>query len=100
MAGGVLILLGLDADNDTITGDYLATGMHGGVIYIRGNVEDDTLGKEVKKLDVDEEDKRVLEEYLTEFSEYFGFDVDEIMSKPFIKLLPLSSRPYENLYVY
>ncbi|MFP4654302.1 MAG: hypothetical protein ACLFMM_01275 [Methanohalobium sp.] len=100
MAGGVFILLGLDTDNDAITGDYLATGMHGGIIYIRGTVEDDTLGKEVKMLNVDEEDKKILEEYLTEYCEYFGFDVNKIMSKPFIKLLPLSSRPYENLYVY
>ncbi|WP_292485416.1 hypothetical protein [Methanohalobium sp.] len=100
MAGGIFILLGIGSDSEIITGDYLGTGMHGGVIYIRGDVENDTLGKEVKKLDIDEEDRRILRQYLTEYSQDFGFDVDEIMSKSFIKLLPLSSRPYENLYVY
>jgi glutamate synthase domain-containing protein 3 len=35
MAGGKIIVLNL-SENTQATGDYLATGMHGGVIYIRG----------------------------------------------------------------
>src|SRR3990170_5361539 len=36
MAGGILILLGLERRNSQpIIGDYVGTGMHGGVIYIR-----------------------------------------------------------------
>ena len=101
MAGGILVLLGLDKDEDTpIAGDYLGTGMHGGVIYIRGEVEEYTLGKEVSILDPDEKDKKILKKHLSEYCKHFGLDLDEVMSKPFIKLLPVSSRPYGNLYAY
>ena len=37
MAGGILVLLGLNAgaDDSSIVGNYIGTGMHGGVIYLR-----------------------------------------------------------------
>ncbi|MGB9627624.1 MAG: hypothetical protein ACPL6D_03090, partial [Thermodesulfobacteriota bacterium] len=38
-AGGVIILLGLNRDGDPLTGNYTGTGMHGGVIYLRGDVD-------------------------------------------------------------
>jgi len=101
MAGGVLVLLGLDMDGNTpIAGDYLGTGMHGGVIYIRGEVEEYTLGKEVSVLDLDAKDEKLLKKHLSEYCEHFGLDLDELLSKPFIKLLPVSSRPYGNMYAY
>lgn len=101
MAGGILVLLGLDKDNDTqIAGDYLGTGMHGGVIYIRGEVEEHTLGKEVSVLELNDKDTKVLKKHLGEYCKDFGLDLEDVMSKPFIKLLPVSSRPYGNLYAY
>jgi len=101
MAGGILILLGLDKDEKTpIAGDYLGTGMHGGVIYIRGEVDEYALGKEVSALEPDEKDMKLLNKHISEFCEHFGFDLEEIMSKPFVKLLPVSSRPYGDLYAY
>jgi glutamate synthase domain-containing protein 3 len=101
MAGGILVLLGLDRDENTpIAGDYLGTGMHGGVIYIRGEVEEYTLGKEVSVLDLDAKDEKLLKKHLSEYCKHFELDLDELLSKPFIKLLPVSSRPYGNMYAY
>ncbi|HHI30900.1 MAG TPA: hypothetical protein ENL17_04220 [Candidatus Methanoperedenaceae archaeon] len=101
MAGGILILLGLNRNKNTpIAGDYLGTGMHGGVIYIRGEVDEHTLGKEVSVLDVDEKDTKLLKKHLSEFCKHFGFDLEEIMKEPFVNLLPVSSRPYGDLYAY
>ncbi|MBN1134543.1 MAG: hypothetical protein JXA38_06480 [Methanosarcinaceae archaeon] len=101
MAGGIMILLGLDKNEDTpIVGDCIGTGMHGGVIYVRGEIEEHTLGKEVSVFNLDKKDEKILNKYLKEYCDYFGFDFDELMSKPFIKLLPISSRPYGNLYAY
>jgi glutamate synthase domain-containing protein 3 len=101
MAGGIMVLLGLDKDENTpIAGDYLGTGMHGGVIYIKGEVEEHTLGKEVSVLDLDAKDEKLLKKHLSEYCEHFGLDLDELLSKPFIKLLPVSSRPYGNMYAY
>lgn len=99
MAGGIMILLGLNGKSP-IVGDYVGTGMHGGVIYIRGKVDPYNLGKEVNCLELSSEDKNMISIYLKEYCEYFGFDFKEVMSGKFTKLVPLSLRPYGNLYVY
>ncbi|MCK4738526.1 MAG: hypothetical protein KAT46_01125 [Deltaproteobacteria bacterium] len=101
MAGGVLILLGLNAKKgESIVGDYLGTGMHGGEIYIRGEVDIERCGAEVGIDDPDEHDLKTLEKYISEFCKDFSLDVKDIMKKPFKKLIPVSSRPYGNLYAY
>jgi len=98
MAGGVLILLGMTPDARPVHGDYLGTGMHGGTIYVRGEVDRRRLGKGVGVVPVTEEDRRFLEEQIREFSQDVGMDAAEILSRPFTKLVPLSSRPYGSLY--
>jgi len=100
MAGGVLVLLGLDGPPDKpLAGDYLATGMHGGVIYLRGKVPAYCLGKEVKMFDLDEKDRQLLGGLLDEFGNYFGLDVAALKKDHYTKLLPVSHRPYGRLYV-
>ena len=99
MAGGQLVLLGLTADDDTpIAGQHIGTGMHGGVIYIRGTVEPWQCGKEVGIFTADEADMAAIKPLLTQFCQEFGTDYDELTAVPFTKLLPVSSRPYGNLY--
>ncbi|HUW67046.1 MAG TPA: hypothetical protein VMW20_03255 [Candidatus Nanoarchaeia archaeon] len=101
MAGGIMVLLGIGSSDDKpITGDYLGTGMHGGVIYLRGEVEEHQLGAEVAVFEPDETDMKLITKHVTEWCEHFGYDLDEVMSKPFIKLKAISSRPYGNLYAY
>jgi len=51
-------------------------------------------------LEVEDEDIKVLRSELAEYCKDFGLDIEEVMSKPFKKLLPVSSRPYGNLYAY
>ena len=104
MAGGVLILLNLwDNDSRPMVGDYLATGMHGGTIYIRGEVDPYLMGKEVGQVEVTPEDEALLrdllEDYCRDFSRY-GLDPQEILNQPFTKLVPVSSRPYGKVYAY
>ena len=101
MAGGILILLGLNTEDGTpIVGDYLGTGMHGGAIYIRGEVDPEMCGKEVGVMDLDDSDIKTVRACLTDYAKDFDLDVEEIMKKPFKKLIPISSRPYGNLYAY
>ena len=83
---------------ESIVGDYCGTGMHGGVIYLRGTVEDYQLGKEVKVLPVDQQDLEFIDRYVHNFAQHFGKDYEAIMSKEFIKLIPFNTRPYGNLY--
>lgn len=103
MAGGILVLLDLWRDDRPKVGDYLGTGMHGGTIYIRGDVDKSLFGKEVGIVETTEEDLRLLkgllEEYCEDFRDY-GLKVDEIMSVPFTKLVPVTTRPYGRIYAY
>jgi glutamate synthase domain-containing protein 3 len=101
MAGGILVLLGLDlAEGEYHRAKYIGTGMHGGVIYLRGSVEDFQLGKEVGVASLEQEDIMVVRRYVGEYVAHFGGDVDEIMERRFIKLFPRWLRPYGRLYAY
>ena len=101
MAGGVLILLGLDEKSGKpVVGDYLGTGMHGGVIFVRGDVDRERCGAEVGITEPEDGDIALLKEYLTDFCGDFNLDIEGIMKKGFKKLTPASLRPYGNLYAY
>jgi len=101
MAGGVLILLGLNSEEGSyLSGDYLGTGMHGGIIYVRGKVDQRMCGAEVGIQETDDKDMKLLTGYLKEYSTDLDLDVEEILKRPFKKLLPVSLRPYGRLYAY
>lgn len=101
MAGGMIILLGLDIqDGEEIAGSFCGTGMHGGTIYIRGDIEPYKLGKEVMPVEADSEDLELIKGYIEMFSHYFGTDCNTIMGKKFTKLYAYNKRPYGNLYAY
>jgi len=104
MAGGILILLNLwNEDERPPVGDYVGTGMHGGVIYIRGEVDPYNLGKEVGVVQITQEDESLLRSLINEYCEDFknySLNIDEIMKTPFTKLIPVSTRPYGKVYAY
>jgi glutamate synthase domain-containing protein 3 len=99
-AGGIIILLGLERDGKPPAGNYIGTGMHGGVIYLRGEVEKFQLGKEVSILPVDQGDEMILKSYLEEYCRYFDLSFDDIIKGKFTKLLPIHLRPYGKIYAY
>jgi len=102
MAGGLIIILGLNEEKNSLSviGNWTGTGMHGGTIYIRGDLKEYQVGKEVG-LDIpDEEEKKVLEKYISQFSDYFKFPIEKILTKEFTKLYPKYLRPYGRLYTY
>ena len=101
MAGGLLVLLGMNSGVEgPIVGGYLGTGMHGGEIYVRGEVESWQCGREVGVFVASEEDMSALKPVLADYCAAFGMDVDEVLSQPFTKLVPISHRPYGKLYTY
>jgi glutamate synthase domain-containing protein 3 len=123
LAGGLIIVLGLNDGIDAnepggenpyykrfyssnirqVVGNYVGTGMHGGAIFLRGDVEEYKMGKEVHKLPVGENDIKYLKEYILNFCNCFGHDYEKIISKnfgDFVKLSPYSHRPYGKLYAY
>lgn len=101
MAGGLLILLGLDGNGRSeIVGNHIGTGMHGGEIFIRGDLEEHQLGEEVGIRRVRDEDRKKIEKYLTEYARDFDLELGEILEKEFIKLVPETHRPYGTIYAY
>ncbi|OHB53644.1 MAG: hypothetical protein A2Y07_01105 [Planctomycetes bacterium GWF2_50_10] len=101
MAGGILIVLGLKRKPEQeLVGRYVATGMHGGTIYIRGKVDDFQLGKEVKVFELNDGDKEILTRYIGKYCGYFNASYEDIMKQDFIKLEPYTHRPYGKLYAY
>jgi glutamate synthase domain-containing protein 3 len=106
MAGGVLVALGLDlhAAADArgagrhVAGPNLGPGIHGGAIYLRGDVPDYYLGVGAVKRPFDERDRKALEPVLREFGEHFDVPPDVLWAKPFTKIAPASARPYRGYY--
>jgi len=101
MAGGILILLGLNlGEGEYHKAKFIGTGMHGGVIYLRGNIEEYQLGKEVGITPLEEKDYQLLQQLVGEFAAHFGGKPAEILKHDFIKLFPRWLRPYGRLYAY
>lgn len=101
MAGGVQILLGLnEKGKQPIAGHFTGTGMHGGVMYLRGRYEPDTLAKEAAVAEMTDKDHALIRRFLTDFCRNFDLDLDKVMKREFTKLAPPSSRPYGRYYAY
>ena len=101
MAGGILILLGLNlAKGEHLKANFIGTGMHGGVIYLKGSVKDYQLGREVGVTELEEKDHQILREFVGEFASHFDYDAEEILKYKFTKLFPRWLRPYGRLYAY
>ena len=97
MAGGTMLVLGLNLkDTETYKARYIGTGMHGGVLYIRGEVTN--VGKEVKVTPANKTDIKVIECIVKEYCAHFNEDQKQIMSKQFYKITPESHRPYGRVY--
>jgi glutamate synthase domain-containing protein 3 len=100
MAGGVLVLLGMFSDNPGKPkhGYCFGTGMHGGVIYVRGGVDEAKLSQEVGVFELTGEDQEELKGHLKEYCLDFKLDLKEVLKERFVKILPKSKRPYGNMY--
>ncbi len=123
MAGGMIIVLGLDFSQaikdkkkpitrenidpkkvknykGEIVQSDLAGGIHGGTVYIRGDVPDHNLGVYAVKDEFTDEDTEILTPALKRFSELFNIPLDLIWKKKFTKIRPVSSRPFGKVYTY
>jgi glutamate synthase domain-containing protein 3 len=100
MAGGILVALNMHSPDKSPVGDYCGTGMHGGVIYLRGRVEKHQLGLEVVPEKIDDEEWEILVNVIQEFCQEFEIPSDQFPKHEFTKLTPQSTRPYGTLYAY
>lgn len=121
MAGGIIVVLGLDfkdaiidpkkpigkdnidakkvknAEGPVVQSD-LGAGIHGGAVYIRGQVPDEILGVYAVKEEIGKADKAILEPIIDRFCEHFAVDPDFVWKARFTKVRPVSSRPFGKHY--
>lgn len=99
MAGGTIVLLGLNMKKgEKIFGSHCASGMHGGKIFVRGPFPKEYLNDNITVEELDNEDIKELKMYVKNYCKFFNEDFETVMSKPFKKLVPKTSRQYANLY--
>jgi len=104
MAGGILVALGLKFENGHVINlgracsPNLGNGIHGGRIFIRGDVPDAYLGVGAVKIQFSQEDIKLLFPIISEFCKYFNVDEDFILERAFTKILPGSHRPFAAYY--
>jgi glutamate synthase domain-containing protein 3 len=97
MAGGIMVILGLNLkEGEKCKARFVGTGMHGGVIYERGEILEPVNG--TKTLATGKRDFKTIEALVKEYCSHFGADPRKVLNAKFMKILPVSKRPYEKLY--
>ena len=116
MAGGLLILLGLDQPlpglvpasvagspgfvQASVVGTHIGAGMHGGEIFVRGEVEPWRCSDEVHLALATAPEVDRLRDVLHDYCGVFGIDEGLLFSLPFTRIVPAGRRPYAGLYTY
>jgi len=99
MAGGRIIVLGLNGSDEEIVGEYVGTGMHGGKIFVRGKVCEDQLGTGVGIKPMTNEDWAEIKGLLTEYCAVFKTSLTDVLENSYTKIVPTTYRPYEKTYI-
>ncbi len=98
-AGGIIIVLNLDAPQKKCIGFFPCTGMHGGKMFLRSACENVVFPQQVTARPASGGDLHELREYLREYCELFSLDPEEVLSAPFTVVTPDSKNPYRQMYV-
>jgi len=93
MAGGIVIMFRMQ-DEEPYTEMGLASGIHGGEIFIRGSVEEWTLGIGSSARPATSEDIDRIKSFIFEFSQYYGIDPAKLMNSSYTRIAPVSARPF------
>lgn len=98
-AGGIIIVLGLNSEENHIVGNFPCTGMHGGKMFLRGNCQNIKFPAQVTALPATEADLNEIRGYLSEYCADFGIDLKDVFNTPFTVITPDSKNPYKQMYV-
>lgn len=98
-AGGVIVVLGLDAGEKPIVSNFSCTGMHGGKLYLRSDCAGVRFPPQVTARPADAEEIAVLRTFLLDYCAAFGYDIDMLLQAPFTVVTPNTANPYRQMYV-
>lgn len=99
MAGGLILVLGRNS-RAPIRERGIGSGIHGGKIIIRGDVEERYLGVGAKKTDLSDAELTAIFPLIREFGNHFGIDPEPFRHDPYVQITPSSSRPFANKYTW
>ncbi|MGN0452229.1 MAG: glutamate synthase [Ruminococcus sp.] len=97
-AGGIIVVLGLNTDGKPFS-NFPCTGMHGGKVFFRGEVQQSDFPKNVCINPASAQDMECIKEAIGEYAGLFGYDKKEILNSPFTVATPDSNNPYKQMYV-
>ncbi len=100
MAGGILIVLGRGKDQPPVDERGVGTGIHGGELYIRGEVPDHLLGIGAEKKPFTEADREKIRPYIEKYCREFGVDEPELYIDEYVHIGPSSARPFAEKYCW
>lgn len=98
-AGGLIIVLGLNADPKRIVGNFSCTGMHGGKMFLRGDHRNLPLPSQVSARIANQEDLNEIRPHLEDYCSYFDRSLDQLFDEPYTVITPDSQNPYHQMYV-
>jgi len=99
MAGGLIIVLGKN-DGEPVSERGIGSGIHGGEIYIRGNVQERYLGTGAAIQPYSAEHRDRIAPIVQEFSKALGMDPQPFLDAEFTRICPMSSRPFAGKYTW
>lgn len=98
-AGGNIVILGLGYEDKEIPmGNFCATGMHGGKIYLRTNNPPVFDGDKLIVKEASKEDLEEIKDNIKKYCNYFNRDYDNIIESKFYIIIPNTKSPYKQLY--
>ena len=98
-AGGIIVVLGLERGDRNIVGHFPCTGMHGGMMYLRGDLSGIKFPSQVTARKATPEEIDRIKEYVFEYCQLFGYDVNKVLDSSFTVVTPDSKNPYKQMYV-
>ncbi|HEX3012150.1 MAG TPA: hypothetical protein VHQ70_09000 [Syntrophomonadaceae bacterium] len=97
MAGGTVVVFNLENEANPV-GNFCGAGMHGGVIFVRENINSENY-RDLNVKQPEEKDLELLDKVAHNYEKYFDRTVPAIKAEDYIKIIPQNNRPYQKLYV-
>lgn len=99
MAGGLLVVLGLSGI-PPLSERGVGSGIHGGEIFVRGNVPDNILGVGAKQKPASDDEKHMIAPVIRDFAAKFAFDPAPLLASDYTRIVRASARPFANKYTW
>jgi glutamate synthase domain-containing protein 3 len=99
MAGGLILVL-RRFPGDMTDERGIGSGIHGGEIFIRGDIADDCLGVGTRKNICNAEEMERINPFINEFAALFNLDSTPFLEADYVRISPASARPFANKYTW